>query len=105
MALGPAGYEIIEAVDGLDGLAKLRVHADLSAVLCDLHMPNMNGLEMIANAQSEGVVAPIVVLTAEADPALMRRARASGAKGWIVKPFQTDRLLAAIQKITTVETI
>ena len=53
-ALLPAGYDILEAFDGLDGLNKIRSHTDLSAVLCDVNMPNMNGLEMIANVHSDG---------------------------------------------------
>jgi two-component system chemotaxis response regulator CheY len=101
MALAPAGYEVIEAIDGLDGLEKIRSHTDLSAVLCDVHMPNMTGLEMIASAQSQGVVAPIIMLTSEGQPSLVRRARESGAKGWIVKPFKVELLLAAINKVTT----
>ena len=103
MALAPAGYEVIEAVDGLDGLEKIRGHADLSAVLCDVNMPKMTGLEMIASAQTEGVVAPIIMLTSEGQPSLVRRARESGAKGWIVKPFKVELLLAAINKVTTVK--
>ncbi len=99
-ALSPAGYEVIEAVDGLDGLAKLRSQADLSAVLCDVNMPRMSGLEMIETARAEGFVAPIIMLTSEGQPSLIRRARESGAKGWIVKPFKADLLLAAINKVT-----
>jgi two-component system chemotaxis response regulator CheY len=100
LALVPAGYEVIEAVDGLDGLEKIRGHADLSAVLCDVNMPNMTGLEMIASIQTEGISAPIIMLTSEGQPSLVRRARESGAKGWIVKPFKIDLLLATIKKVT-----
>jgi two-component system chemotaxis response regulator CheY len=103
MALVPAGYEVIEAVDGLDGLEKIRGHADLAAVLCDVNMPKMTGLEMLASAQAEGVVVPIIMLTSEGQPSLVRRARESGAKGWIVKPFKVELLLAAINKVTTVK--
>ena len=100
-ALEPAGYEVIEAIDGLDGLAKLRTLTDLALVLSDVNMPNMNGLEMITNAQTEGLTAPIIMLTSEGQPSLIRRAREAGAKGWSVKPFKVDRLLAAITKITS----
>jgi two-component system, chemotaxis family, chemotaxis protein CheY len=100
-ALTPSGYEIIEAVDGLEGLARLRAHKDLAAVLCDVNMPNMTGLEMIAQVQTEGLTAPIIMLTSEGQPSLIKRARESGAKGWIVKPFKIEMLLAAINKVTS----
>jgi len=100
LSLSPAGYHIIEAVDGLDGLEKLRSHADLAAVLCDVNMPRMSGLDMIATAHTEGLLAPIIMLTSEGQPSLIRRARESGARGWIVKPFKPDLLLAAVNKIT-----
>ncbi|MES1204607.1 MAG: response regulator [Pseudomonadota bacterium] len=99
-ALTPAGYEIVEAVDGMDGLAKIRSVADLSAVLCDVNMPIMSGLEMIANVHSDGLPVPIIMLTSEGQPSLIRRAKESGAKGWIVKPFKVDLLLAAVNKVT-----
>jgi len=100
LSLGPAGYHILEAVDGLDGLEKLRSHSDLAAVLCDVNMPRMSGLDMIATAHTEGLTAPIIMLTSEGQPSLIRRARESGARGWIVKPFKPDLLLAAVNKIT-----
>jgi two-component system, chemotaxis family, chemotaxis protein CheY len=97
-ALEPAGYEVFEAVDGVDGLEKLRTSGDLGLVLCDVNMPRMTGLEMIARARAEGFTTPIIMLTSEAQPSLVRRARESGAKGWIVKPFKIELLLAAVNK-------
>jgi two-component system, chemotaxis family, chemotaxis protein CheY len=100
-SLGPAGYDILEAVDGMDGLEKLRGNADLAAVLCDVNMPRMNGLDMIASAHAEGLVTPILMLTSEGQPSLIRRAKESGARGWIVKPFKVDLLVAAVNKLTS----
>jgi two-component system chemotaxis response regulator CheY len=100
-SLGPAGYDILEAVDGMDGLEKLRSNTDLAAVLCDVNMPRMNGLDMIASAHSEGLATPILMLTSEGQPSLIRRAKESGARGWIVKPFKVDLLVAAVNKITS----
>ena len=100
-SLGPAGYDILEAVDGMDGLEKLRGNTDLAAVLCDVNMPRMNGLDMIASAHSEGLAIPILMLTSEGQPSLIRRAKESGARGWIVKPFKVDLLVAAVNKITS----
>ena len=101
-ALEPGGYQIVEAVDGMDGLDKLRGSADFDLVLCDVNMPRMTGLDMIAQVKAEALpTPPIVMLTSEGQPSLVRRARASGAKGWIIKPFVLDMLLAAVKKLTT----
>jgi two-component system chemotaxis response regulator CheY len=98
-ALASTGYEIIEAVDGVDGLEKLRTVANLDMALCDVNMPRMNGLEVIAEAQRTGSTIPIVMLTTEGQPSLIKRARESGAKGWIVKPFKPELLVAAVTKL------
>ena len=98
-ALAATGYEIIEAVDGLDGLEKLRAMNDLDMALCDVNMPRLNGLEMIAEVQRSGLKIPILMLTTEGQPSLIKRARESGAKGWIVKPFKPELLVAAVTKL------
>jgi two-component system, chemotaxis family, chemotaxis protein CheY len=98
-ALAATGYEIIEAVDGVDGLEKLRALSDLDMALCDVNMPRMNGLDMIAEVQRSGPKIPILMLTTEGQPSLIRRARESGAKGWIVKPFKPELLVAAVTKL------
>ena len=102
LALQQAGYEIVEAVDGADGLSKLSSDSSISMVICDINMPRMNGLEMIEHiAQSKTIKkVPVVMLTTEGQPALIQRARQAGAKGWIVKPFKADLLLAAVNKLT-----
>ena len=101
-ALESGGYHIVEAVDGLDGLEKLRGSPDFDLVLCDVNMPRMTGLDMIAQVKAEGLpTPPIVMLTSEGQPSLVRRARESGAKGWIIKPFVVDMLLAAVKKLTS----
>jgi two-component system chemotaxis response regulator CheY len=100
-ALQGAGYEIVEAVDGNDGIAKLGENADASLVLCDVNMPNMNGIEMLESVKrtDTGAGFTFVMLTTEAEPEIVRRAKASGAKGWIVKPFNSDLLLSAVRKL------
>ena len=102
VTLQQAGYEILEAVDGADGLNKLSNNADISMVICDINMPRMSGLEMIEQiAQSKTIKkVPVVMLTTEGQPALIQRARQAGAKGWIVKPFKPDLLVAAVNKLT-----
>ena len=94
-----AGYEILEAIDGLDGLEKLKTTPDIDLALCDVNMPRMTGLEMVAEAQRAGLTIPIIMLTTEGQPSLIRRARDAGAKGWIVKPFKPELLVIAVNKI------
>ncbi len=98
-ALAATGYQIIEAVDGLDGLEKLRGEPHLDMVLCDVNMPRMNGLEVIAEAHRMGSKVPMVMLTTEGQPSMIKQARESGAKGWIVKPFKPELLVATVAKL------
>ena len=99
-ALVAAGFEVVEAADGNEGLARLESVADLAAVVCDINMPNMSGLELLERVPASASHVPFVMLTTEGQPALMQRARAHGAKGWLVKPFKPDLLVAAMRKLT-----
>lgn len=97
--LASAGYDIVEAVDGVDGLEKLRTMTDLDLALCDVNMPRMTGLELMLEVQRTGLQTPILMLTTEGQPSMIRRARDAGAKGWIVKPFKPELLLIAVNKL------
>jgi two-component system chemotaxis response regulator CheY len=101
LALASAGYQIVEAGDGREGVDALRAHAEVAMVLCDLNMPNMNGLEFLETIKGDaaGPPVPVVMLTTDGSPDLIARAKRFGAKGWIVKPFQPDLLLAAVRRI------
>ena len=100
-ALVDAGYEVVEALDGVDGLSKIETNADAALVVCDVNMPNLNGLDMLVRLRAEqpGAQMPIIMLTTEAQPDLLRRAKEAGAKGWIVKPFKPDLFVAAVRKL------
>jgi two-component system, chemotaxis family, chemotaxis protein CheY len=102
MALSQAGFDVIEAVDGEDGITKIRADAEIAAVICDVNMPKKTGLELIEEIKAGGANSgvPIVMLTTEGQPALVQRAKQAGAKGWIVKPFKANLLVAAMQKLT-----
>jgi two-component system chemotaxis response regulator CheY len=97
MALTMAGFAVLEACDGADALEKLTVHADVALVVCDVNMPRMNGLEFLAHVRT-GL--PVMMLTTEGQPELIQRAKALGAKGWLVKPFKPELLVAAARKLT-----
>jgi two-component system, chemotaxis family, chemotaxis protein CheY len=96
------GFEVVEAVDGVDALEQLTTDLEVALVLCDVNMPRLNGLELLEKLQASGKLDRllVVMLTTEGQPAMMQRAKQAGAKGWIVKPFKPPLLLAAIQKLT-----
>jgi two-component system, chemotaxis family, chemotaxis protein CheY len=99
-ALDGSGYQAIEATDGADGLQKLEADANIQMVLCDVNMPRMNGLDMLDRLQHNERLrtVPFVLLTSEAQPALIERARRAGARAWLVKPFKPALLLAVVRK-------
>lgn len=99
-ALSEAGFEMIEAVDGKDGLIAIRNTADLAMAICDVNMPGMNGLDMLEALSSSGSKLPVLMLTTEGQSELIARAKKWGAKGWIVKPFKPEMLVAAVKKLT-----
>jgi two-component system, chemotaxis family, chemotaxis protein CheY len=101
--LRKAGFEIIEAVDGVDGTEVIERTPDAALAICDVNMPKRNGLELLEGLKSSGrtSVLPVLMLTTEGQPQLIERARKAGAKGWLVKPFKADLLLAAVKKLTS----
>lgn len=101
MTLKSAGHQVLEAGNGAEGYDKATANA-VDAVITDLNMPVMNGIEFIRkyrqHPSSKGV--PIILLTTESDEELKRQAKEAGATGWIVKPFKQDQLLAVVKKVT-----
>lgn len=95
------GYETMVAKDGLEALKLLEHTNNLQLLLTDLHMPNMNGLELIENVRKndEYKYLPILFLTTETNVDMKQRARNAGATGWIVKPFQSEKLIKTIRKV------
>jgi len=100
LTLAGAGYDIVEAGDGAEGLSKAKATA-LDMVVTDLNMPVMNGLGLIRELRKlpayRGV--PILFLTTESDAEMKKQAKAAGATGWITKPFQQDQLVAVVRKV------
>jgi two-component system, chemotaxis family, chemotaxis protein CheY len=91
--LSDAGYSVIEAVDGQDGLAKLT--SAVTMVITDLNMPNLDGLGFIRNVRANPLCKglPIIMLTTESQESRKQEGKAAGATGWIVKPFTKQQLL------------
>ncbi len=100
LVLRGAGYAVVEAADGADGLSKLGGQ-DLGLVLSDINMPNMDGLEFTRRirAMPQYKFVPIVLLTTESHPEKKQEGKAAGATAWIVKPFNPEQLLTVVQKV------
>lgn len=98
--LKEAGYEVAEAKDGQDALAKLNA-SPVDMVITDLNMPLMNGIELTKSLRSTKTYkfVPIVFLTTESQLQKKNAAKEAGATGWIVKPFKPEHLLKVIKKI------
>ncbi len=100
--LSEAGFTTLEAVDGVDGADQIRACQDLALVICDVNMPRLGGLEMLESMRDElsTRALPVLMLTTEADPASIARAKSGGARAWMVKPFKDRLLVAAAIKLT-----
>lgn len=100
LTLSGAGYQVVEAENGAEGLQKAQGTA-VNMIVTDLNMPVMDGLSFIREVRKlpayKGV--PILFLTTESDAAIKQEAKAAGATGWITKPFQQEQLLAVVKKV------
>ncbi len=95
-----AGYDVLTANDGKDALNVLG-NEKVNLVITDVNMPNMDGLTLVRTLRGNPThrATPILVLTTEADGAKKNEGRAAGATGWIVKPFEPQKLLQVVQKV------
>ena len=100
LSLEKAGFVVMQAEDGLHGLEVIEKHIP-DVIVTDINMPRMDGFTFIEEVRADDRVrrVPILVLTTETDHDKRERARHAGATGWIVKPFNTDKLVAAIQRV------
>jgi two-component system chemotaxis response regulator CheY len=100
IALRGAGYDVIEGVDGADGLTKLdgkKIHL----IISDVNMPRMDGISFVREAKKLPAYkfTPIIMLTTESEERKKLEGQAAGAKAWVVKPFQPAQMLAAVSKL------
>lgn len=95
------GLDVATAVDGKDGLSKLRGDPKVKLVISDVNMPNMDGLTLVKNLRTlpDYKFTPLLMLTTESTPEKKAEGKAAGATGWLVKPFNPEQLIATIQKV------
>lgn len=98
-ALTEAGFGVVEAIDGLDAMTKLE-EADISLIVCDVHMPRMDGLQFVKWLAGQSKRPPVIMLTAEGHPQQIQEAKDNGAKGWMVKPLKPELLVSAARRLT-----
>lgn len=99
-ALEQAGFTVVEAVDGADALAVLSEHGDTRLVVCDLHMPRLDGLGLLTALQASSLNVPFVLLTTEGYAAELKHAVSLGAKGWLLKPVKPEQLVSTARALT-----
>lgn len=98
--LTQAGYGVTAAEDGMDALGKLDGDA-FDLIVTDVNMPNLDGIGLVKKVRerSDAKFTPIIVLTTEAQGSKMEEGKAAGATGWIVKPFDSEKLLGVVRKL------
>jgi two-component system chemotaxis response regulator CheY len=100
IALKGAGYDVIEGCDGKDALAKLtgqKVHM----IISDVNMPVMDGIAFLKAVKQMPAYkfTPVIMLTTESAEEKKREGQAAGARAWVVKPFQPEQLVNAVQRL------
>lgn len=100
LSLQDHGFEVTTASNGLDAVSKLDGRA-FDLLVTDLNMPEMDGIGLIQKVrESNGYLAmPVLVITTETQLAKRNQAKAAGATGWIVKPFDAEQLLEVVKKV------
>ena len=101
MTLSEAGYQVAQAEDGVEGLARLKDGCP-DAIITDINMPKLDGYGFIQGVRNDAQyrATPILVLSTESSTEKKARARDAGATGWIVKPFQAETLLDVIRRVS-----
>ncbi len=99
-SLEKVGHQVLTAYDGNEGLQRLEEAGGVDLILCDLNMPNMDGLSMLKaiKASKKYAKIPFLMLTTEAQQSLRQQAKDAGAKAWIIKPFTDEQIQGAIKK-------
>lgn len=98
--LKTAGFDVIEAVDGVDALEKAK-NKQVDVVVSDVNMPNMDGITLIAELRAlpQYKFTPMLMLTTESGGDKKTQGKVAGATGWIIKPFNPDQLVKTVNKV------
>jgi len=99
--LSGAGHDIVEAHDGLNGLEVLGQNKDTDLIICDVNMPEMDGLTMCGEIHQNVALneIPIIMLTTQSSPELKEKGKKNGVVAWITKPHKPSVLVAGVEKI------
>jgi CheY-like chemotaxis protein len=94
-------YPLVYALDGRQALDRLREHADVELVLLDINMPNMNGLELLAQLRADGAWSDlaVIIISTEGREEDTARGMEAGAAAYIKKPFHTEEILNVIARL------
>jgi len=96
-------YPLVYALDGRQALDRLRDNSDVELILLDINMPNMNGLEFLAQLRSDGAWAalPVIIISTEGREEDTARGIEAGANAYIKKPFHSEEILDVIARLET----
>jgi len=99
--LKSADYKVVEAEDGMDGLQKA-LAGSFDLIITDQSMPKMDGITLVKalRALPQYKYTPILLLTTESSEEMKDEGRAAGATGWLVKPFDPNKLIQVVEKVT-----
>jgi len=101
IAFTRAGYDVLEAVDGVQALKVMDGPTRVNLVVCDVNMPNMDGITFVTTLKQHAKhkFVPVIMLTTEGQEEKKNQGRLAGAKAWIVNPFNPPQLLDAVSKL------
>jgi two-component system chemotaxis response regulator CheY len=99
-SLKDAGYDTLEAGDGFEACGRLDGRR-INLVICDVNMPNMDGISFVKQMRTSDTYryTPVLMLTTESSESKRDLGQLAGAKAWLVKPFQPERVLSAVAKL------
>ena len=99
-ALTNAGFSVVEASDGIDALERIG-EGKFALVILDVNMPRLGGLDLLDRLHSDPktTTLPVIMLTTEAQRSMIERAKAAGARGWLIKPVKMEHLVIAVTKL------
>jgi len=101
LILTRAGFDVIEAEDGAKGVAAIKAGDNalmVDTILCDIHMPNVDGMEAVAFFRAQFPSVPVIVMTGQPNVPNLTSLFKQGVVDCLVKPFEPDKLMAAVQK-------